>query len=384
MDFNYTSDQDMLRDSLARYLQQEYDYHERGRIVAGGGFSAKAWSDFASFGWLGAALPEDAGGFGGGGVEAGIVAEAFGRHIVLEPYLWTVIVGGTLLRFGAEGDRRDALLGSMIEGSLQLALAAHESDAGHDFTQIATVATPASDGKGWTLDGRKAIVPNGGVADKFFVTAKLAGTGAGTGGVSLFLIDRDAPGVSLRTFRLNDDSNAAELTLSNVAVARADLVGAEGDALALLELAADHGAAAVCAETVGSCAYLLDTTCEYLKTREQYGAPLAKLQVIQHRLADMYVAVELCRSRALMAADALDKPAAERMRAISAARVQAIRCAKLVGRDAVQLHGGMGMSEELDVSAHFKRLMTTPLFFGDEAFHLARFADSAEQVAEMP
>lgn len=366
MDFDYTSDQQMLRDSVQRYLQQEYSYQQRDKILRDGGFSARVWQDFAGFGWLGAALPEEAGGFGGGPVEAGILADAFGRHIVLEPYLATVIVGGALLQHGLQGERRSQLLEQMIGGELQFALAALESDVGQDFARIATEAAP--DGQGWTLRGRKAVVANGGIADKFFVSAKTAQ------GLSLFLVDRDAAGVKLRAYRSNDGQAAAELVLDAVAVTRDELVGEAGAALDLLNLATDHASAAICAEVVGSCAYLVDTTCEYLKTREQYGAPLAKFQVLQHKLADMYVQVELARSMAHVAAAALAKPAPERMREVSAARLQAIKCARLVGRDAVQMHGGMGMSQELDVSAHFQRLTMTTLQFGDEAFHLGRMA----------
>jgi alkylation response protein AidB-like acyl-CoA dehydrogenase len=366
MDFSLSSDQQMLRDSVQRYLQQEYDYHRRTEILRAGGFSAKVWQDFARFGWLGAALPEEAGGFGGGPEEAAILMEAFGRHIVLEPYLWTVVVGGALLQHGLAGERRGQLLEQLVAGELQLAVAALEDDVGQNFSRIETQAT--ANAQGWSLSGRKAVVPNGGIADKFFVSART------TDGLTLFLVDRDAPGVALRSYRTNDGQTAAELTLADVQVAREGLVGEPGGAVELLTLAADHGGAAVCAEVVGSAAYLVDTTCEYLKTREQYGAPLAKFQVLQHKLADMYVAVELARSMAHVAAAALGKPQAERMREVSAARLQAIRCARLVARDAVQMHGGMGMSEELDVSAHFKRLTLSTLQFGDEAFHLARMA----------
>jgi alkylation response protein AidB-like acyl-CoA dehydrogenase len=366
VDFNYSSDQKMLRESVQRFLQQEYDYAQREKILRDGGFSPRVWQQFAEFGWLGASLPEEAGGFGGGPEEAGLLMEAFGRHVLLEPYLHTVVVGGALLRHGLQGTRRAELLERLVGGELQLALAALENDVGQDFARIETTA--AVDGEGWTLNGRKAVVANGAIADLFFVSARTRE------GLSLFLVNRAAPGVLLRTFRTNDGQTAAELTLRDVAVTRADLVGPAGAALDLLTLAADHASAAICAEVVGSSAYLVDTTCEYLKTREQYGAPLAKFQVLQHKLADMYVQVELARSMAHVAAAALAKPAHQRMREVSAARLQSIKCARLVGRDAVQMHGGMGMSEELDVSAHYKRLTMGTLQFGDEAFHLARMA----------
>ena len=365
MDFDYSSDQQMLRDSARRYLQQEYSYQQREKILRDGGFSRKVWQDFAGFGWLGAALPEEAGGFGGGPEESAILMDAFGRHIVLEPYLSTVVVGGVLLQHGLQGLRRTELLERMVSGELQLALATLENDVGQDFTRIATAASPM--GEGWSLSGHKAVVPNGGTADKFFVSANTPE------GLGLFLVDRGAAGMRLRDFRGNDGQPAAELVLDGVNVAREERVGGDG-ALHLLQLAADHASVALCAEVVGSCTWLVETTCEYLKTREQYGAPLVKFQVLQHKLADMYVQLELTRSMVHLATAALAKPAPERMREVSAARLQAIKCARLVGRDAVQMHGGMGMSEELDVSAHFKRLMMTTLQFGDEAFHLTRMA----------
>lgn len=370
MNFDYSSDQQMLRDSAHRYLQQQYGYLQRAQILRDGGFSGKVWNDFASFGWLGAALPEDAAGFGGGAVEAGILMEAFGRHLVLEPYLPTVVVGGVLLQRGLRGERRMALLEQMVAGELQLALAALENDLGQDFGRIDTQAIAT--GTGWTLRGRKAVVAGGGVADVFLVSAR------SEQGLCLFVVDRKASGLRVRHYRGNDGQTCAELTLEDVSVDRDDLVGEAGAAQDLLTLAADHASAALCFEVVGSSAYLVETTCEYLKTREQYGAPLAKFQVLQHKLADMYVEVELARSMAHVAAAALAKSPSERMREVSAARLQAIKCARLVGRDAVQMHGGMGMSEELDVSAHFKRLMLTTLQFGDEAFHLSRMASLSE------
>ncbi|WP_295374318.1 acyl-CoA dehydrogenase [uncultured Pseudacidovorax sp.] len=367
MDFDFSPDQQMLRDAAQRYLQQEYDYRTRSRILEAGGFDRRIWQDFADFGWLGAALPEEAGGFGGGPVEAAILMEAMGRHAVLEPYLQTVILGGALLRFGAlPEDRRSSLLERLVAGDLQLAVAALESDVGHDFERVRTkaVATPG----GWALHGRKAVVANGALADAFFVSA------ATPGGLALFLVDRGAPGLTVRPYRSNDGQTAAELSFDAVAVRPHDVAAAPGKAASLLSLAADHASAAVCAEVVGSAAYLVEATCEYLKTREQYGAPLAKFQVLQHKLADMYVQVELARSMVHVAAAALAKPSGQRMREVSAARLQSIDCARLAGREAVQMHGGMGMSQELDISAHFQRLTMTTLQFGDRPFHLGRMA----------
>lgn len=366
MDFDDTPDQRLLRDSVERYLQRNYDHRRRAAILREGGFSAAVWKDFAQFGWLGAALPEDAGGFGGGAEESALLMEAFGRHQVLEPYLSTVVIGATLLQQGLSGPRRDAWLGRLVEGDLRVALAAQESDTGRDYTRIKTRAVP--DKAGWRLDGYKPVVTGGGDADLFLVTASTAE------GLGLFAVPREAPGLAVRRFLANDGQPAASLQLDAVAVDSDDRLGGDRDATELLERVADHAGAALCAEVVGSTAYLVEQTCAYLKTREQYGAPLANFQVLQHRLADLYVEVELTRSMSHLATAALDRPATQRMRDVSAARLQSIRCARLVGREAVQMHGGMGMSEELDVSSHFKRLAVSTLLYGDEAFHLARLA----------
>ncbi len=367
MDFSYAADQQMLRDSAERYLQERYSYAQRAKIWRGGGYSAEVWRDFAKFGWLGAGLSEDAAGYGGGAEEVAILAECMGRHVVLEPYIWTAVVGATLVRQGFVGERRMTLLKQLVSGDLHVSLAAFENDVGQGFSHISTKARPSS--AGWSLTGRKAVVPNGGVADLFLVTA------VSPEGLSLFAVRRDTPGLTTRVYRSNDGQTLAELALNGVGVGAEDRLSVPGAAtLDLLELAFDHGSAAVCAEVVGSCAWLVETTCTYLKTREQYGAPLAKFQVLQHKLADMYVAVELARSMAHVAAAALSKTPADRMREVSAARLQSIRCARLVGRDAVQMHGGMGMSQELDVSAHFQRLTMSTLQFGDEASHLSRMA----------
>lgn len=373
-----TGEQEQLRESLLRYLSREYDFVRRGRILAEGGYSATTWRDFAELGWLGAALPEEFGGSGGGPVETMVIMEALGRHIVLEPFLWTVVVGGAILRRGTTGATRQALMEALAEGRLQLALAAQEAGANHDLAKIATTAR--RQGQGFVLDGRKPVVPNGAVADMLIVAARSAGTVGDRAGITLFRLLRDHPGLAIRPYRTIDGQTAAEVTLHGVAVGSEAVIGDPDDGIVLLEHGAEHGIAAICAEATGSCAHLIDVTARYLQTREQYGAPLARFQVLQHRMADMVIAQELCRSMSVLATHAIGQPEVERRRLLSAAKVQMARSARFIGQQAVQLHGGMGMSEELDIGHHFKRLTMLCLLFGDEAHHLRRFAE-ASQVA---
>lgn len=364
MDFALSDDQVMLRDSVARYLEKHYDFATRTSVVANGGLDAPTWRTFAELGWTGACLPESAGGYGGGPVEAMVLMEQLGRRLVVEPFVWTVIVGGQLLR-AVPGEHGQALLDQMIAGELHVALASMERHSRYDLAAISTQAVEHEGG--WLIDGTKALVPNGAAADVLFVTAQVQGT------PGLFLVDRKATGVTTVPFRAQDGHNAAEIRLNAVRLESSALVATGDRALEIIELACDHGRAAHCAEAIGSADYLIAATTAHLKQREQYGAPLAKLQVLQHRLAEMYVNTELARSMAISATLALDLPEAQRQRKVSAARVQVIDSLRFVTQQAVQLHGGMGISEELDVAHHFKRAVTTSALLGDEDFHLSRF-----------
>lgn len=370
MDFGLSDDQRLLRDSVGRFLEREYGFAARSGIVAAGGISFEKWRGFAELGWLGACLPEAAGGYGGGPVEAMLIMEGFGRHLVVEPFVETVVTGGQLLQ-GLPGPVRNPLVERMIGGDLQIALATAERQSRFDLADVVTEARTTGDG--WELHGVKPIVANGAVADLIFVTARTSGNRADVDGVTLFMVDRGAPDVSVRPFLTHDGRNAAEIGLDGVRVGGNAVVGDIGAGLAVVEQACDHGLAALCAEAVGSADYLLSTTAAHLKQREQYGGPLARLQVLQHRLAEMYVATELARSAAILATLSLDEPDTQRKRAVSGARVQAIQSLRFVAQQAVQLHGGMGVSEELDIAHHLKRSVVAGMHYGDEAWHLARF-----------
>jgi alkylation response protein AidB-like acyl-CoA dehydrogenase len=376
MDFSFNEAQQLLRHSIERFLSEKYDLPTRRRLEDDARGRDRLWREMADLGWIGAAFPEEVGGYSSSPVEAMVVMEQFGRHLMAEPYVVNAIVGGSLLQEGLSGERRKGLIGKMIAGELQLALAAGGSHALRSPEDTSFTARRA--GAGWVLDGRMPVVLNGARADQLLVAARTAGGVGERDGVSLFLVDAQSSGLERRRHKMLDAHEAAEVMMEGVSVGSEAVLGRIDGAVPLLEAVLDRGAAAVCAEAVGSMSHLVKTTCEYTKTRQQYGAPLAKFQVLQHRMADMYIQTETARSMSYLASLSLDAPTPERMRSTSAAKAQVGRSGKFVGYHAVQLHGGMGVTEELDVSWHYIRLTTINQLFGDPSFHLKRFADVGE------
>lgn len=377
MDFSLTDEQQMLQDSVLRFLEKEYAFGQRQAIVTAGGFSREKWKAFAELGWLALPFAEKDGGLGGGAVEIAIVMQAFGRHLVLEPYLDSIVVGGlTIARHAAEGVRED-LLPRILAGDGLVSLADIERGSGFDLHHVATSAR--KDGNGFVLDGQKPVVPGGTLANHFIVSARTAGGRNDTDGVTLFLVSRASRGVKVEPYRGYDGTPAASVSFDRVRLERNAVLGEVDGGLPLLEQTVNHGIAALCAEAVGSMTYLVEATGRHLKTRRQYGRALAEFQALQHRMADMYVGTELARSLSLYCSMMLDKPAPERMTAASAAKVEIGRRGRFVGENAVQLHGGMGMSEELDISHHYKRLALIGSRFGDHHHHLRRFASLTQQ-----
>ena len=370
MDFNYTDEQNALRDTLSRFIAKDYPFEARRALAkSADGFSRDHWKQFADLGLLALPFPEDFGGLNGNAVDTMLVMEAFGRGLVLEPYLATVVVAGHLIRDAGSAAQKEALLPAIAGGELMLALAHYERGARYEVSRVDTAAK--ADGSGWTLSGAKGVVLGGGAADKLLVSAS---TGKG---VSLFLVDSKAQGVTVRSTMTQDGGRAAEVRLDNVSVGADALVGQKDGALPAIERALDYGIAAMCAESVGIMAALDEATLEYLKTRKQFGQPIGRFQALQHRMVDMVIATEQARSMAMMAAVKADSPnAAERRRAISAARAYIGQQARFVGQQAVQLHGGMGVVDELNVSHYFKRLTMINATFGDVDHHLGLFSDT--------
>jgi alkylation response protein AidB-like acyl-CoA dehydrogenase len=370
MDFNYTDEQNALRDTLSRYIAKDYPFEARRALAKSAeGFSRAHWKQFADLGLLALPFPEDFGGLNGNAVDTMLTMEAFGRGLVLEPYLATVVVAGHLIRDAGSAAQKEAILPAIAGGERMLALAHYERGARYEVSRVDTAAK--ADGAGWKISGAKAVVLGGNAADTLIVSAN---TGKG---ISLFLVDSKAAGVTVRSTMTQDGGRAAEVRLDNVAVGQDALVGAQDGALPAIERALDYGIAALCAEAVGIMAALDEATLEYLKTRKQFGQPIGRFQALQHRMVDMVIATEQSRSMAMMAAVKADSSdAAERRRAISAAKAYIGQQARFVGQQAVQLHGGMGVVDELNVSHWFKRLTMIELTFGNTDHHLGQFSDT--------
>ncbi len=373
MNFDYSEEQKLLADSVRRFLGKDYDFEARKKIVASSdGWSEAIWAKLAEVGVLALALPADHGGFGGGAMDLMPSLEAMGEALVVEPVLPTVGLAARLIARGASDAQKAALLPAIAEGRLRMAFAHGEKDSRYNLERVSARAVRA--GKGWKIDGEKTMVSGAPMADKLIVSARDAK------GVSLFVVDRAAKGVSLKSVRTLDETRAADVVLSGVEVGADALIGKEGEALPLIEEAVDFATALVCAEAVGVLQHACDATLEYLKTRKQFGVPIGSFQALQHRMVDMFVTTEQARSMACLACSKADIPienpgdARERQRAISAAKIKISDACRQVSQEAIQLHGGMGMSEEMKVSHAFRRLTAIMQQFGDAEHHLARFA----------
>jgi pimeloyl-CoA dehydrogenase small subunit len=370
MDFELSEEQQLLRHSCERYFADHYQFESRQRYAhEPRGWSLIAWKQYADLGLLGLPFAEQYGGSAGGPVETMIVMEQIGRALVLEPYLATVVLGGGLLRLGGGEALRSNLIPKIVAGELSLSFAHSERQARYDLADVATTAR--RDGAGYVLDGAKTLVPHGDTAEKFVVSARLSGAQTDRNGLALFLIDATAPGVSVRGYPTVDGLRAAEVTLSNVRADAAAAIGEPGAAFPLIERIADNAIAALCAEAVGAMAAMHESTVDYMKTRKQFGVTIGSFQVLQHRAADMLIAVEQARSMAMLATMmAAEDDVRERRAAISAAKVQIGRSGRFVGQQAIQIHGGIGMTMETKVGHYFKRVTTIDATFGDADYHL--------------
>jgi pimeloyl-CoA dehydrogenase small subunit len=374
MDFDLTDDQRLLREGVGRLLAKEYDFEQRKAVVSGPqGWSRTFWKQLAELGLLALPFSETDGGLGGGPVDLMLVMESFGRHLVVEPFLACIVSAGSCLRHGASVAQRAAWLPAVIAGERLLALAHGERGSRYELARVVTRARRS--GGEWILDGAKAWVPGGDAADQFLVSARTSGAEADGNGISLFLVDADAAGVSRRAYLTQDRSRAADIELRNVRVGPDRLLGAEGTALGVIARAADEAIAALCAEAVGAMERVHEFTVDYLKQRKQFGVTIGSFQALQHRAVDMLVQIEQARSMtyyATMMVGAED--ASIRARALSAAKVQIGRSGKFVGEQAVQLHGGIGVTEECQAGHYYRRLTMIELAFGDTAHHLAALA----------
>ena len=373
VDFSLTDEQRLLKESVERLLADRYNFEARQRFMAEpAGWSRALWRNYAELGLLGLPFEEKHGGIGGGPVETMIVMEAFGRALALEPFFATVVLGGGLLRRGDEAMRAD-LIPKIGRGDLLLAFAHAERQSRYDLGDVATTAR--RDGGDYVIDGTKSLVIHGDCADKLIVSARLAGARRDRDGLGLFVVDADTAGVSRRGYPTVDGLRAAEVTLSGARVSAAQVLGEPGKAFPLIAQVVDAAIAALAAEAVGAMAAMHELTVEYLKTRKQFGVPIGSFQVLQHRAAEMLIALEQARSMAFFATMMAEEPdPTERRRAIAGAKVQIGRSGRFVGQQAIQLHGGIGMTMEYKVGHYFKRATAIDALFGDADHHLAELA----------
>lgn len=375
MDFTFTDEQQMLRDAVAGFLAARYDLEKsRSAVKTGPGWQPEIWRGLAELDVLGLTLPEEAGGSGGGPVESMIIAEELGRALVVEPYVDTVVVGGGLLRRSG-GEQAQALSTKIAEGNARIAFAALEPGSGevrHDVS-----VTARRDGESWVLDGAKIVVTSAPIATHLIISARTAGERRNQDGISLFLVEFDAAappaGVEVHRYRTIDDRVAADLTFTDFRLPADALLGAEGRAWPIIDATVDDAIAAVASEAVGLMRKVLEDTVEYTKQRQQFGVPISSFQALQHRMVDMLIELEQSIAAAYLAAYALQAEPAERARAISAAKVTIGRATRLIGQESVQLHGAMGMTEELAIGHYFKRLTAIEYEFGNSSDHLARY-----------
>jgi len=377
MNFELSQEQQLLADSLKRFVTNDYTFDARSKIVASSrGWSEEVWATIAEMGLLGLPFPAEHDGFGGTAVDVMIVMEAIGEGLIVEPYLPTVGLGGRFVLRGGTPAQQKRLLPDIAQGRCRMAFAHVERGARYDLARVGLVARRQGDG--FVLDGDKRVVLHGGAADVLVVSARTAGGDGDAQGVSLFLVDRAAPGVTVKEYRTLDEQRAADVSLSNVAVSRDALVGLEGAGLPLVDEVVDYATALLCAEAVGAIRYANEATLEYLKTRRQFGAPIGSFQALQHRMVDLLISYEQARSMAYLACVKVDTArAAERRHVVSAAKVKVADACRHVSQESVQLHGGMGMTEELKVSHTFRRLTMIAQTFGDAEHHLERFAATA-------
>jgi alkylation response protein AidB-like acyl-CoA dehydrogenase len=372
MDFNFTEEQSMVRDTVASFLQDKYDFETRRKIVASeSGWRADYWKAFAEeLGILGASFSEDLGGLGGGAIDNMIIMEEFGKALVIEPYLGTVVIGGGFMKHSGYAGAASVIEG-IVGGTTTIAFAYAEPQGRYTWQDLKTTAK--KEGSGYVLNGHKAVVVGAPFATHLVVTARTGGAQRDAGGVSVFLVDKTLPGIVTRDYPTVDGGRASEVYFENVSIPADALIGEEGAGLPLVNKVLDEATAAVGAEAVGVLRKLHEGTLDYAKQRKQFGTAISNFQVLQHRMVDMFIEVEQAVSMTYMATIKLDESDAERAKAVSAAKVRIGRACKFVGQNAIQIHGGMGMTDELAIGHYFKRASIIEGLFGSVDHHLKRY-----------
>jgi pimeloyl-CoA dehydrogenase small subunit len=372
MDFSFSEEQELLRNSVRRFLADNYTFDSFRKVSRGEpGWRREIWKAFAELGLLGAPLPEEFGGLGGGAIETLIMMEAFGRALVVEPYVPTVVIAGGLLRLADEA-RKQEWLPRIASGDAVFAFAFAEPQGRYNLADLTTTAKKR--GTGYVLNGQKAVVIAAPFADALIVTARTSGGRRDANGVSVFLVEARTNGITRRDYPTMDGQRASEIIFENVEIPADNAIGAPDEALPLIEQITDEAVAAHCAEALGAMRVMQEATVEYSRTRKQFGVPIGKFQVLQHRMVDMFMQIEQSASMTLMVALKLGQNPHERMKAASAAKVQIGKAGRFVGQSAVQIHGGIGMTDELALGHYFKRVTMLDALYGNVDHHLARYA----------
>lgn len=380
MDFSLSEEQRMLKDTVERLVRETYDFDTRQKIAASDeGFSREVWGQLAELGMLGVPFSEAFGGLGGGGVDLMILGEAMGRGLVVEPYLSTVVLGGGLVDLLGSPEQKESLLNAVVGGETLLAFAHGEPDSRYDLAHVRATAEKTEGG--WKLTGRKSVVLNGDTADMLIVSARISGNHDDADGIGLFLVEKGAANLQLHGTPAIDGTRVAEIALDGVEVGSDAVLGTPGACFEAIEHVMARAIVMLAGEAVGAMDVAVETTVEYLKTRKQFGRALSQFQVLQHRAVDMRIALEQAKSLAVLAAARLNEPRAVREQAISAAKAGIGQHARKVGEEAIQLHGGIGMTWEVAVAHYSKRLVMLDHLFGDTDHHLERFAALSDAAA---
>jgi alkylation response protein AidB-like acyl-CoA dehydrogenase len=373
MNLDFNDEQVLLRDTVARFVQDNYSLEKRNAIIKSpGGFSAEHWRTMADLGWLSLPFSEADGGLGGTHIETMILMEQFGKGIVVEPFLAGIVLGGGALKRGASQSLKEELLPGVLDGSKQLTLAYAEAQARFDLECVATVAK--AKGNDFVINGGKSFVLNAGTASHLIVAARTSGKERDVNGISLFVVDANATGISISAHQTYDGLQVSDVRFQNVTVAKSRVLGEVDKGFALLQSAINDGILAVSAEAVGVMDMLYKDTVAYTQQRVQFDRPLSEFQALQHRMVEMFMEYELARSLLYRATMLTAQDSPEAQRSIHALKYLIGRAGSFVGENAVQLHGGMGMTEELRIGHYFKRLLTIDLQFGNGDYHLRKFA----------
>ena len=372
MDFTFNEEQTMIQDQVEQFIQKEYDWETRQELSNSDlGFGTHNWKTFAELGWLGIAVSEKNGGFGGSSIETMLIMEEFGKGLVVEPFLETVVMSAGILDRHGTDEQKNQALNSVINGEMHLALAYAEPQSRFNLSDVVTEAK--EDGDNFVINGFKSVVMNGPSANKIIISARTSGTQLEDKGISLFLVDSDIEGLTKSDYKTVDGRKASDINLENVIVSNSCLIGSLNAGFDILDDAIDRSILAISAEAVGAMEILYKTTVEYTKTREQFGTPIGKFQVLQHRMVDMFMEYEQCKSLLYMATMKNEESAPDAKKAISGLKYQVGKAGKFVGQQSVQLHGGMGVTDELNVGHYFKRLTTIGTIFGNADFHLKQY-----------